>query len=281
MRHHERRHYKGRRMSGHADGSGGSADVLTREQVLGELVEITRLEHGHLVHYLRLHYALGGDRQPGDSRPEAVVDAADAAMDVAFGDMRHFRALNQILVDAGRDPVLDRVAQVTPASGPPVDLAPMTPIQFQHFPQRERAVGEAVDGRYERVRRALSSATPPLSGDELERVSFLLDSVVGNGGHAGIGAALATTLGDIPPAEYLLVTNVEPTDELDQRLLALSDGSYRSLTRILRAAFGSTEFGSGPTINGDAVPKMNELHEINGILGLRQVLPLFTDPHED
>ena len=268
-------------MSGQADGAGASEEVLTREQVLDELVEVTRLEHSHLVHYLRLHYAFGGERRPSDSRPEAVVEAANAAMSVADSDMRHFKSLNQILVRAGRDPVLDRVGQVTGESGPPIDLAPMTLAEFEHFPQRERALGEAVDGRYQWLRRALDSPTAPLSGDELDTVLPLLDSVRGNGGHAGIGHALATTLGDIPPAEYLLVTNVEPTEELDQRLLTLSDGSYKSLTRILRAAFGTTELGSGPTINGDAVPKMNELHEINGILGLRRVLPLFTDPRED
>ena len=268
-------------MSGQADGSGASANVLTREQVLDELVEITRLEHSHLVHYLRLHYAFGGERRPDDSRPEAVVEAADAAMSVAFSDMRHFKTLNQILVDAGRDPVLDRVVQVTSESGLPIELAPMTPTEFEHFPKREWALGDAVDGGYERVRRALTSPTPPLSGNELDRVSSQLDFVGEKRGHAGIGGVLATTLGDIPPSEYLLVTNVEPTEELDRRLLVLSDGSYRSLTRILRAAFGSTDFGSGPTINGDAVPRMNELHEVNGILGLRRVLPLFTDPHED
>jgi len=268
-------------MSGQADGSGASADALTRERVLDELVEITRLEHGHLVHYLRLHYAFGGERRPGDSRPEAVMEAADAAMDLAFSDMRHFKILNQILVGAGRDPVLDRAVQVTPESGQPFQLAPMTPTEFKHFPERERALGEAVDGGYERVRRALTSPTPPLSANELDTVSSLLDSVRENRGHAGIGGVLATTLGHIPPAEYLLVTNVEPTAELDQRLLTLSDDSYRSLTRILRAAFGNTDFGNGPTINGDAVPRMNELHEVNGILGLRRLLPLFTDPHED
>lgn len=268
-------------MSGQADGPGASADVLTREQVFDELVEITRLEHSHLVHYLRLHYAFGGERRPDDRRPEAVVEAADAAMSVAFSDMRHFKALNQILVDADRDPVLDRAVQVTPASGLPIELAPMTPTEFQHFPERERALGEAVDGGYERVRRALTSPTPPLSGNELDRVSTQLDFVSENRGHACIGGVLATTLGDVPLAKYLLVTNVEPTEELDERLLAMSDGSYRSLTRILRAAFGSTDLGSGPTIHGDAVPKMNELHEVNGILGLRRVLPLFTDPHED
>src|SRR5688572_7839163 len=98
------------------------------EQVLDALHEVAALEHTHLVYHLRLHYAVGGDPQEqGDERPAAVQEAARATSFNAQSDMFHLKNVNGVLVRAGREPVLDRVAQVSSDGGPAIDLHPMTP----------------------------------------------------------------------------------------------------------------------------------------------------------
>lgn len=252
---------------------------MTAEEMLDALRDAAALEHAHLVHHLRLVYAFGGDppdaEPAGSTVPAGVRDAARAASSIAQTDMFHLKEVNRILVLTGQDPVVDRATQVADAgAGAPVDLGPMTAAQFQRFPAREAALAGALDGVYGRIRAALASPATPFTGAVLDNLESL---VAGASDHAAGPPALAQLLDGLVPAQYLLVTRTEPADELDRRLLALSDDMYDSLLKVLRDHFSDLD-PVGVSLRPHAVSRMDDLHTANSVLGLRGILPPFTVP---
>ena len=240
---------------------------MTPDQLLDALRDAAALEHAHCVYYLRLHYALGGEPPERlHDAPPGVPEAADAAFVVAQSDMFHLKQVNRILVGAGREPVLDRAAG-------PIDLEPMTGAAFQRFPERELALARALDDLYGRIGTALSAPAPPFTGAVRDDLMSLIDFA---GNHAGSVPGLAENLASLTPAQYLLVTGVAPAGEVDRRLLALSDEFYSSLLDLLRAHFADVEGFGG--FRQQATTRMDDLHAVNGILGLQGLLPPFTDP---
>jgi hypothetical protein len=239
---------------------------MTPDQMLDALGDAAALEHAHCVHYLRLHYALGGDSPERlDDAPPGVPEAADAAFVTAQSDMFHLKHVNRILVGAGREPVLDRAAG-------PIDLEPMTAAAFHRFPERELALADALDAIYAGLRAGLSAPAPPFTGALLDDLTNLVDFA---GNHAGGVPGVAESLASLTPAQYLLVSGVVPAGEIDRRLLALSDDFYSSLLDLLRAHFGDVDgFGM---LRQPAISRMDDLHAVNGILGLRGLLPPFTN----
>jgi hypothetical protein len=246
-------------------------DMLTRDQVLDGLAGIAALEHAHCVYYLRLHYALGGDTvEGGPAVPDDVALAARLAFNIAMDDMFHLLDVNTVLFHAGRQPVLDRVTSVTAHDGTLVDLDPMTPAQFARFPERELELAGAVDRACERVRRALAVAAPPLEGDLLAAAQGAVER-----DHAGRIPELADALAGLAPAAYLLVTGVAPADALGQRLVGMSDSLYGLLLALLSNHFTHVDDPESP-FRRLAVATMRTLHEANGVLGSRRLLPPFT-----
>jgi hypothetical protein len=241
---------------------------VTPEQILDSLADAAALEHAHCVYYLRLHYALGGDPpERVDEPPPGVAQAAGAAFAIALNDMFHLKQVNRILVGAGREPVLDRATHAGA-----FDLAPMSAVHFTRFPEREVALAGAVDAAYAGIRAGLPAVpAPPLTKGLLEDLMSLLDFA---GNHAGEVPGLAENLSLLTPAQYLLVTGTAPAGDLDRRLLALSDDFYASLVAILRAHFADAEGFSG--LRDQATRRMDDLHTINGILGVQSLLPPFT-----
>lgn len=266
-----------------SQGVGAGAAVkkrLTPKQVLDVLADIAALEHAHCVHHLRLHAALGGDPPDGrDDVAPAVREAAAAAFFIAQGDMFHLKDVNRVLVRGGREPVLGRAAQVTPTSGRRIELGSLTPAQFATFPKREKAFAAAIDGKYARLGDALASSTPPaLPPDVRDDLEGVIQSAAGPGmDHVSRLPTLVDPLAGLGPAEYLQVTGVKAADELDRRLLALSDDFYGSLLAILREHLADVD-GAGPPLRQQAVSRMEDLHKVNGLLVLRGLLPPFTLP---
>jgi len=265
-------------MSQRTDAGAAGKKRISPKQVLDLWRDIAALEHAHCVYHLRLHAALGGDPPEGrDEVPPPVREAAGAAFFIAQSDMFHLKDVNRVLVRAGRDPVLDRAVRVTPGSGRSIDLAPMTSVQFATFPKREKALADTLDGKYGRLRDALASSTPPaLPPDLLEEMEGVIVMASGPGmDHASRLSSLVEPLAGLTPSDYLRVTGVKPADELERRLLALSDDFYGSLLGILRDHFADVD-GQGPPLRHQAVSRMEDLHKVTGLLGLRGLLPPFT-----
>lgn len=246
-------------------------DTLTRDKVLDGLAGIAAVEHAHCVYYLRLHYALGGDPvEGGPAVPDDLALAARLAFNSAMDDMFHLLDVNTVLVRAGRQPVLDRVTSVTAQDGTPVDLEPITPVQFARFPERELALAGAVDGACARIRRALAVTPPPLEGDLLAAAQGAVER-----DHAGRIPELVDALAGLAPAAYLLVTGVEPAEALDRRLIGVSDSLYGLLLALLSNHFTNIDDPESP-FRRLSVATMRTLHEANGALGSRHLLPPFT-----
>jgi len=182
-----------------------------------------------------------------------------------------------VLVRAGRPPVLHRAVKITPATGAPIDLTPMTVAQFTKFPKREKALAAALDRAYTGLRAALETPPKqPLPGDVLEELKGVLDMGSGPGmDHGSQLPAVVEPLAGLAPKDYLRVTGVKPVDELDRRLLALSDEFYGSLLGILREYFTDVD-GQAFWLRQEALARMDDLHKVNGILGVRGLLPPFT-----
>jgi len=253
--------------------------ALTAKQVLDKVHAIAALEHAHCVYYLRLHAALDGHAVDGDDVPTAVREAADAAYLIAQSDMIHLRDVNRVLVRAGRPPVLHRAVRVTPATGEPIDLTPITVAQFAKFPKREKALAAALDLAYTGLRIALEAPPrPPLPGGVLDELKGVLDLASGPGmDHGSRLPAVTEPLAGLSPRDYLRVTGVKPIDELDRRLLALSDEFYGSLLGILSDYFADVD-GEPFWLRQEALSRMDDLHTVNGLLGLRRLLAPFTAP---
>jgi hypothetical protein len=72
---------------------------------------------------------------------------------------------------------------------------------------------------------------------------------------------------------YLRATPRAPSDDLEERLLDLSDHSYRLLVRIVQIFFDPANQRVGFS---DALDAMNALDKVNRVLVGRGLLPPFT-----
>jgi hypothetical protein len=215
--------------------------------VLDELDRLATVEHALLVEYLRVYAVLGQDVEGGDPR---VFAAADAAMWRSVAAMKQLRRINEALVAAGRPVQVGRAG-------------PLSAVEWSRLVDREMEIAAAVDASYERLR--------PFAGEEF---SFLVDSGVE---HVSSLAEFRSALADVPPAVYLRATRVEPGNDLERGLFALSDRYYALIVAAVRAGF-AYDAEVGGVLLTRAVSVMDGLKEVNRALVERGVVPAFTVP---
>ena len=250
--------------------------ALTADEILDQLDDLASVEHSICVEYLSIHCALGHDREPADDGAAAqhVAQAANTAAAAAFSEMRHFRVINRALVHARRPPQLGRASSIRRDSSSEVALGPLTSQELERLLEREREIASAVDERYARLRRAVESPTPVFEG---ELLSELISVLSPGPDHSRLPSALTEELEGIPPSEYLRATPREPGDEFEQRLLELSDHSYRLVVGNLRIWF-EDEDDEVFTARSQAVDTMNGLNMVNRLVVERGLLPAFPPP---
>jgi hypothetical protein len=250
---------------------------LSREQVLDQLEFLATVAHALVVEYLSVGCALGHDLEPeeGGATTTQGRDAAAAASALAVDQMFRLRRVNVALVDAGRSAQLERAASISSGSVAEVALGPPSPAQLRGLLDREEAIAKAVDERYARLGPAVTS-DPVFEGELLNQLRSVI--VEDGSTHAAAVAALRDALGDLAPAHFLRVTRREPTDGFEQRLLDLSDRSYRLVLAALQERFGSQDFFIAGTFRGFAVSAMAMLDDGNRVLVQRGLLPPFTLP---
>jgi hypothetical protein len=131
--------------------------------------------------------------------------------------------------------------------------------------------------------------TLPVEGDEHGELARILPELGspatesgGKDSHyrlfAAAVAALRDLLGNLAPADFLRAIRREPTDAFEQRLLDLSDRSYRLVLVALQERFTSEDVFVSGTFRGFAVSAMEGLDESNRVLVQRGLLPPFTLP---
>jgi hypothetical protein len=257
------------------DGPGGSG--LTREGVLDELSYLASVEHALCVEYLLIQCALGLDLPPADTGDVAqqISATADSAGTLAQAEMRHLHNVNRALVAADRPPQTVRAASISAAAASDIMLVPPNPAQVDGFLARLAAIASAVDARYARLRPAVASPNPLFAGSVLEQLTSILDPAPD---HSSAVAALGQDLGDAPPEAYLRAIRHDPADDLERRLLHLSDRSYGLIVATVDAWF-AYEDDLGGVLRGQAVSTMGALNDVNRLLVERGLLPAFTPPY--
>jgi hypothetical protein len=249
---------------------------LSREQVLDELEFLATVEHALVVEYLSVHCALGHDLDAaeGGATTKQGRDAASAASVLALGAMFHLKGVNRGLVAAGRFAQLGRAASISGDSVETV-LGPPGPAQLERLLEREEAIASAVDERYARLRPAVTS-DPVFEGDLLDELRSL---VIDDGPtHAAACVTLRDFLGDLASADFLRATRREAADAFEQRLLDVSDRSYRLVLAALQERLAQEDLFVAGLFRGLAVSAMEGLDEINRVLVQRGLLPPFTLP---
>jgi hypothetical protein len=253
---------------------GEAGDPLSREQVLEELDFLATVEHALVVEYLSVCCALGHDLQTDEGGPttEQGRNAAAAASQLALGEMFHLKGVNRALVKAGGSAQVERAGSISSAAAGAIPLGPPTREQLERLLEREDAIARAVDDRYNRLRPAVTSA-PVFEGELLDE----LRSVIVDDGpsHAAGLADLRDALRGVAPAEFLRATRRVARDSFEERLLDVSDRSYRLVLSAVRELFGE-EFAVAGAFRGFAVAAMEGLEQIDRVLVQRGLLPPFT-----
>jgi hypothetical protein len=245
--------------------------VLTREQVLDELGDLATVAHALCVEYLFMECALGhGVDSAAGSPPAQVTDAAGAAHSLAVGQMRRLRAINHLLVIAGRDADLGRATELRqPAPTAAIAFAPLTAAQLDGLLDREYAMATAVDARYA----ALAEGVEQAVVDELEGLAFILQAT----DLAEAFGRLRDGLAGLAPGAYLRAVRDVPADDRERGLRDLSDRYYAFVLTALGAGFAHPEIES-QMIDNVAVGAMFSWDEVDKLLVQGGLLPAFTLP---
>jgi hypothetical protein len=167
-------------------------------------------------------------------------------------------------------PQLGRASSIRRNSGSEVALGPLTLAQLERLVERERELTSAVEERYARLRPAVAPPSPLFEGDLLEDIRRALDPDLD---HSRLPAALEKELQGIAARDYLRATPHEPGDDLEERLLDLSDHCYRLLVEIVQVWFAHEGEFFG---RSEAVDAMEALDKVNRLLVGLGLLPAFT-----
>src|SRR3954462_9419732 len=199
---------------------------MNRDELLAEVGTLATLEHFFIVECLSVQCALGHDLEAaegGASDPRGRAAADGLAMYAQNTLMHRFGRLNNALVEAGSDARLDRAEKVSSASHPEIPLEPPSDAELQRLVQREHEIAIRIDERYTTLAATVGSVTdlPPLFRD-------LLQGLIEDGRDPRKTVdRLKDALGDAMVADLLRAPRRPPADAFEQRLLDLSDRSYR------------------------------------------------------
>ncbi len=212
------------------------------------------------------------EEAPAGATPaqEAIADAVGRLGSASRNEMRQLKRLNEVLVFAGREPTLSRATELRAGPSPAIALAPLTPAQLDGLLDREVAIGQAIDARYESLRPSIDPATG-FDEDLGGRIGFLIDVGIG---HADFATSLRAGLSGLDPSAYLVVTRDTPADEIERGLLDLSDRWYDFIVVTLHVGFGNEQL-MNPMLDR-AAGAMFSLDAVNDLLAARKLLPRFT-----
>jgi len=252
----------------------------TGDQFLDALDELARVELALCVEQLMIYCALGRGLSPADPPPDpdaaATLATVNAAAEMMFGmalaQMTHLQRVNDVLTLAGRPPQVGRAAVFTGHSGPAVTFGPLSDDQLAGFLDREGAIGALLEAHYAWLQSALAPLADSLTGDLLDRITFLFDTC---SDHTSRVDGVRARLAGIPPALFLRATRRIPADDLERSVLLLSDQYYALVVDTMQASF-AFDHELGGQLRNRGITIMDVLNEVNGLLVERGLLPSFT-----
>ncbi|MGW7455483.1 ferritin-like domain-containing protein [Streptomyces sp. NPDC054787] len=263
-------------------------DVMGPEEVADELTTLAGVEHALCVEYLYAHYSLNAPILLPASADEATRRAHAAGQEVfsvAVDEMRHLRWVNEALGTLGRAPVLARAQEIERETDHRFGLEPLTPARLQWFvdvesPSRNSRADpidpNGIDGMYVALHEALVKR--PEQFPDADRLAHLVKLIIDEGGdHWRRFQAVQGHLAGLTEDQYLRPLASDTTDELNLRLLDISDQNYAMLLATLQESFARHDAAGGALME-QTRQVMRNMHEVNHVLAARGVGPRFTLP---
>lgn len=233
------------------------ARVLTRAEIVARLKKLAPVEHALSVEYLYAHYSLRAGRPPRPTGETAemtrIFTAAQEVFAVAVDEMRHIRAVNEILIELGEPWTLARAAIIGEdfdgtgrVFAKPFELLPLTQSQLMWFIDVERASpvsddggSGTIDGMYTQILRSIE-ASNEFTAQEKSRFAHLIKIIIDEGvDHFDRFTAAQQALAGISESAYLrfgLPARL-PAGQGDRLLQDATDAAYVVVLRSLDFAF--------------------------------------------
>jgi len=230
--------------------------LLTRAEIVDRLKKLAPVEHALSVEYLYAYYslALPSERPTGaGGAHDRIFTAGDEVFQVAIDEMRHLRAVNEILVELGEPCVLGRAKIIGEdfdgtgrAFNHPFTLAPLTRAHLDWFIEVEAASQthdeNTIDGMYTLLLRSIE-ASNEFDDHQKIRLSHLIKVIVDEGiDHYTRFSRAKSALAGIPETKYLKVPvkgqpKLLPKNNPDRILQDTLDAAYFVVLRSLDFVF--------------------------------------------
>jgi hypothetical protein len=237
------------RVAPYVPGAFTARPLADQAELISHLRYAAGVELAVMQEYLTAAWSL----KPPDGQPQPLRDDLRAAfaelLRVAIGEMRHLRAVNDVLAGfapAGSfQPALAVAAQVpdmTPGTFRPTSLRAATPEVLDHFVAIE-APSQSVDGLYGRI---LATIEGGIGDDEQEQ---LIRTVMAEGqDHWQTFLFVREWLGRHDPATYLRAANLQPPPAGNPAHQTLQQ-RYRNLLEGLHQGYQLGVPAGAPEIN--------------------------------
>jgi hypothetical protein len=242
--------------------------LLRRKEIIERLKVLAAVEHALCVEYLYAYYSLklpagSGPRRepwkepvrpPQQSPEEArIFTASDEVLRVAIDEMRHFRWVNELLIEFGERWVLDRACIIgidfpeQEGFKQPFELKPLTRDQLAWFIKVEKASPNhdkpgTIDGMYIRILRSIEEGSEFQADiDQRDRLAQFVKMIIDEGvDHYHRFTRVKEALDGLPEDEYLRVmTEPQPAPEgsPEKTLQDAADSAYIVLLHALDFVF--------------------------------------------
>jgi hypothetical protein len=241
---------------------------LSRREIIDRLRVLATVEHALSVEYLYAYYSLklppgsGPRREPWDvpgrpgqegSEEARLFTAGDEVLRVAIDEMRHFRWVNEMLLELGEHWVLDRATVIgidfpeQKGLNQPFVLAPLTGDQLDWFIKVEKASpnhanAATIDGMYTRILLSIEQGTDfDADPAKRERLAQFVKMIIDEGvDHYARFVRVKNALDGMGERRYLRVTaepQIAPAGSPARVLQEVADGSYAVLLQALDYVF--------------------------------------------
>lgn len=267
--------------------------LLSRAEITQRLRQLAPVEHALAVEYLYAYYSLAlPATRPTSSAGIAarIWTAGEEVLQVAIDEMRHLRAVNEILISLGEAPELTRATIVGEdfdgnghALQQPFALLPLTGAQLDFFIEVERASQnhagdhDSIDGMYTLLLRSIV-ASSEFSEDEKQRLAAFIKVIIDEGmEHFRRFERVKTALAGISEDDYLKVKAAPqrlPDDSDDRILQDTVDAAYHVVLRSLDYVFRLGDLQRGAMVEA-ARRAMYNMDDATRSLSTRGVGALF------
>lgn len=235
--------------------AGPSGPLLDAQAIVQRLRKLARVEHALAVEYLYAHYSLGTPARPeetDDPFRNAAQRAAHEVFEVAIDEMRHLRAVNEMLIALGQPAELGRASVIGEdfdgtgkAFNHTFVLAPLTTAHLDWFIAVEAASRNhddqsTIDGMYTVLLRSIRASTD-FTPEQKERMGAMINVIIDEGiDHHARFLRARRALSGFAADRYLTVRAGPerlPSTDPDFILQAGIDAAYVVVLRSLEYAF--------------------------------------------